>query len=77
MAKKLRSTEEGDGGGGRSGREVPKIIGWDIRIDDDADDTGESEREQLEACEMGLDGSVIVGVGSKGNIWIWAIRPES
>jgi len=79
MTERLRLTEgreeevEGVGGGG----DIPKITGWDIVINDD--DSGEarseSETEKLQACEMGLDGHVIVGVGSKGTIWIWSRLP--
>jgi len=40
-----------------------KQPGWDITL------AGSDER--IEACAMGIDGAVIVGVGSRGSVWIW------
>ncbi|KIM48256.1 hypothetical protein M413DRAFT_61975 [Hebeloma cylindrosporum] len=44
----------------------PPIIGWGIALRDPED-----SEEKLMNCAMGCNGEVIVGVGSKGSVWVW------
>jgi len=44
----------------------PLIEGWEIALE-----RPEDAEEKLMNCGMGCDGEVIVGVGSKGSIWVW------
>jgi hypothetical protein len=44
----------------------PELEGWDIAVNG-----ADTEYETIEACAMGLDGTTIVGVGSRGSTWIW------
>jgi hypothetical protein len=81
MTKRLRLAEGGLEGGDSGKGEAPKITTWDITVDGETDGETDpedgSEAEKVEACEMGLDGNVIVGVGSKGTVWVWSVPPES
>jgi hypothetical protein len=43
-----------------------KLLGWEITLGH-----GAGCDERIEACAMGVDGAVIVGVGSNGSTWIW------
>jgi hypothetical protein len=47
----------------------PELEGWDIAVKEA--DRADTEYETIEACAMGLDGTTIVGVGSRGSTWIW------
>lgn len=42
------------------------LPGWDITVGH-----GSGSDERVEACAMGVDGAIIVGIGSSGSIWIW------
>jgi len=44
----------------------PPIEGWEIALE-----RPEDSEEKLMDCAMGCDGEVIVGVGSKGSVWVW------
>jgi hypothetical protein len=44
-----------------------QVTGWSILVEDGA-------IPKLNACEITQDGSVIIGVGTKGTMWIWTIR---
>lgn len=44
----------------------PPIEGWEIALE-----RPEDSEENLMNCAMGCDGEVIVGVGSKGSVWVW------
>ncbi|TFK41221.1 WD40-repeat-containing domain protein [Crucibulum laeve] len=48
-----------------------KAMGWEVPIGvpPEVVDNGAG----LHCCAMGMEGSVIVGVGSKGTIWVWAL----
>ena len=41
----------------------PPIESWGIALED--------SEENLMNCAMGCDGEAIVGVGSKGSVWVW------
>lgn len=77
MAKKMRLDDDGEGpdGTAREQNKHPAIEGWDISIGptevSDAGGVDSTMEETIEGCAMGMSGEIIVGVGSKGTIWIW------
>jgi polycomb protein EED len=44
----------------------PPIESWEIALE-----RPEDSEENLMNCAMGCDGEVVVGVGSKGSVWVW------
>jgi polycomb protein EED len=44
----------------------PLIEGWEI-----TPERPENVEERLMNCAMGCDGELIVGIGSKGSVWVW------
>jgi hypothetical protein len=52
-------TDKKDGAG-------EKQSGWHITLG-----SGNGTTERIEACAVGVDGVIIVGVGSSGSIWVW------
>jgi len=42
----------------------PPLVGWELGIDD-------LDEKTLCSCALGADGRMIVGVGSKGSLWVW------
>ena len=44
----------------------PPIESWEIALE-----RPEDSEENLMDCAMGCDGEAIVGVGSKGSVWVW------
>ena len=46
--------------------DLPRINGWDI----EAPPTDSLEND-LEICAMGMGGRLLIGVGTKGTIWVW------
>jgi hypothetical protein len=48
--------------------------GWRIGINDSGQVQDSNESDRLEACVMGMEGRVIVGVGSRGTVWLWTRR---
>jgi polycomb protein EED len=55
-----------DGSADAEEKDEEQQPGWNIAVSRDMDDD-----ERIEACAMGLGGAVIVGVGSRGSIWVW------
>lgn len=53
----------------------PVVSGWDLKLGPATDDS-EHNPERLEACAMGMGGSVVVGVGSKRTVWVWKERTD-
>jgi hypothetical protein len=56
--------------------DYPPISGWDIDERNDGPVMPGHEESQnnaigVEACAMGMGGRLLVGVGSRGTIWIW------
>jgi len=48
------------------GNDWVRGLGWRINLDPKF-----AVDEQIKAVDMGLNGEMIVGVGSKGSMWIW------
>jgi len=44
-----------------------QVTGWSIQVEDGA-------IPKLNACEITLQGNMMIGVGTKGTMWIWTIR---
>ncbi|KAF9481000.1 hypothetical protein BDN70DRAFT_931236 [Pholiota conissans] len=50
--------------------EVPPIqVGWSIGLEQGTGQRDEGQR--MMACAMGVGGRIIVGVGTKGTVWVW------
>jgi len=90
LTKKMRLVDEGDEGDegdtvenknffvGHS--DLPMISGWEL----DAGGDGQANQsdlnsgnESVDACAMGVGGRIVVGVGSRGTIWIWANKERT
>jgi len=51
----------------------PQSDGWVITISEG--DKAETDSETIESCAVGLEGTTVVGVGSRGSTWIWVEEP--
>jgi polycomb protein EED len=77
MTKRMRLADDDDEGDDlkdffRGHTDLPFIGGWDIDAGIRTGDTDPNfKKDDIEACAMGMDGRVIVGVGSAGTIWVW------
>ena len=56
---------EGDQAALQRGPKDP-VTGWAINVEDRA-------IPKLNACEIMLEGRMIIGVGTKGTMWVWTI----
>jgi polycomb protein EED len=81
MTRRMRLDDDDDddddgNDNGRSDRQnnnhaPPRIGGWTIGIGGNGQARSSDENDKLEACAMGLEGRIIVGVGSRGTVWLW------
>lgn len=53
-----------------------KISGWELKLSEypRVPDRPDTAGETLACCAMGDGGSFIVGLGSRGSIWLWAAK---
>lgn len=82
MTKKMRLVDDEDEEPNFFSKrsDLPTISGWEVEtegVGQTGDTNLNSEPDTLEACAMGMDGRVIVGVGSQDTIWIWIIKESS
>jgi polycomb protein EED len=75
LTKKMRLDDNDDDNGGiewmSNSNKPPQVSGWNIEISDSRQVNEGPNDDKLEACAMGLEGKVIVGVGSRGTVWLW------
>ncbi|KAH9486992.1 hypothetical protein JR316_0001058 [Psilocybe cubensis] len=72
--QEARFEDEANGGQSREGvrgsdgRVAPRIDSWTVSME-----TSKSRLagETLNSCAVGLEGELIVGVGTKGGVWVW------
>ncbi|KII93926.1 hypothetical protein PLICRDRAFT_409781 [Plicaturopsis crispa FD-325 SS-3] len=72
MAKRMR-IEDDDEDPPEENNKPPDAKGWTIRVNNEGM-AGSGQREKLQNCVMGLDGTMVVGVSDRGNIYVWRSR---